>query len=223
MALMELSWKSQSIIFAVFTAASLSAFSAEQNAFEQTHQQTTDSQRLASPIPVTIGFSLKSVSDGLMACSDAMFGPVARLQSKQSRTQISMQCETLAHKALANSPTNGFAYFVAAQAAQISGRNALRDEYLAESVKFAPAEGWLAERRFVLSLSFTGPDKMLINNALSSDISTMLTYQAGAEMLAKYALLRPVAKELIEPIVGMAGRGNQIRFANLIAKLRATI
>jgi hypothetical protein len=160
--------------------------------------------------------SLKAFHARLMVCDRAMSLPLARLQPERQQMIEARRCGDLAKDVLADVPTHGFAHLIAARAAGVFRDDVAQLDHLRLSVAFAPFEGWIAERRFVLAANSAGFGEA----TLRADAATLLTTQSGAEMLSRYFFRRPGLREMITSTVDRAGQGEQQRFLNLMANIK---
>ena len=160
-------------------------------------------------------FSLRAHHAVLMRCDRAMAVPVSRLQPEIRQLTTAQACGRFADATLAAMPTHGFAHLIAARVTGVEGDVAAQSTHLARSVEFAPFEGWLTERRFVLVANTAGFGPQ----DLPPNVAALLTTQSGAEMLSRYFYRRPGLRGLITLAVGAATQADQQRFLNLLTKI----
>ncbi len=174
---------------------------------------------------VRTGLALATVERQLLACITALTPPVSRLRTGAELRTTSASCGDLAGRILATMPTHPSAYLVqalvSAQARDLAGR----DRALTQSAAFSPFEGWLAQRRFALAVAAPAPDAQdsaptapAANPALGRDIATLLTTQSGAELLARYYVLRPGVRDVIAAQAKLASPHDQTRFLNQLRR-----
>ncbi len=177
------------------------------------------------PRGIRPGLALATVDRQLLACITALTPPVSRLRTGRELRMTSESCADLAGRILATMPTHPSAYLVQALVSDRARDRAGRDRALALSAAFAPFEGWLAQRRFALAVAASEPDAQggaptapAPDPVLERDIATLLTFQSGAELLARYYVLRPGVRDLIAAQAGLASPHDQTRFLNQLRK-----
>ncbi|MGB5558219.1 MAG: hypothetical protein WBN04_09435 [Paracoccaceae bacterium] len=147
--------------------------------------------------PRSAGLALTSREGALFRCDAAMTDPGFSLQAELPRNAVARACADLAALVLRDAPSHGFAHFIAAVAAQARGTAGRVALHLTASQHFAPHEGWLAERRFLL---IGQAEPALRARLLPKEVAVLLTTQPGAEMLAG-SLVGPLAAAPIRVIV----------------------
>ena len=127
-----------------------------------------------------------------------------------SRQAITRACLDLARRVLRDAPSHGFAHFIAASAASARGAAAQMTDHLAASQAFAPYEGWLAERRFIL---IGQADPNVQARLLPAEVAALMTSQAGAERLV--GALASAQRDMILRQAERASPANRHRFVNI--------
>jgi len=204
-----------------FTAVSAVIFSAEFRAFGQASPASLAPTSQPLTKPANYLFSLSATRSTLSACDRKMSVPAVFLQPKSQLLETAANCAQTARLILKWMPTNGLAYLVAAQSADLLGEQANRDRLLGNSVRFARFEGWLAMRRFALIMNPQLPQTPDFSQTLRLDIATLLSTQSGAELLAGYYSRRPDIRALLAQIATRASASEQTRFLNLVRKQQA--
>ena len=168
-----------------------------------------------------IGLSLGASRKALRACIADLAPPYADLLPTLDITARNTNCSRSAKRALRQMPTDGLASFVLALSAYRTGDTGRQDAMLAQSVRFAPHEGWLAQNRFVFAIASQMQFREANIASIRRDIATMLDTQFGAELLARYFLRRPEVRAQILAVSKTASGGRQQRLANLVRQRRA--
>ncbi len=166
----------------------------------------------------TIGLSLQSTGRQLRQCLDRLMPPLVSVLPDTERRRSAQTCARLASDATARMPTHGLAWLVRAAALQAMGKTAQARRLLAASARFAPFEGWLAERRFALAIA-SGTSSSLA--PLKKDTATLLTTQTGAELLSHYYVQAPQTRRLIADMAGRASAQERTRLLNQLIRRKA--
>lgn len=156
------------------------------------------------------GITLTSRQNALFQCDRAMTQPGFDLLGDLSRQAIAGACQDLSRRVLRDAPSHGFAHLIAASAASASGASLQMTDHLAASQSFAPYEGWLAERRFML-IGQADPDVQAL--LLPTEVSVLMTSQAGAERLV--GALASAQRDMILSQAQRATPVNRQRFVNI--------
>lgn len=159
------------------------------------------------------GLSLASRQNALFRCDRAMAEPGFALLGDLTRQATARACADLAVRVLRDAPSHGFAHFIASTAARAQHDTALVAAHLAASQRLAPFEGWLAERRFLMTLQ-TGPDAQ--RDLLPADVAALMTTQAGAEMLA--AALSSPQRDIILMTAERSSPADRQRLLNILRR-----
>ncbi len=197
------------LFYLALTASAVFMLRAEAGAFAGVGAKGVIDELPARP------FSLRAYHAVLMRCDRAMAVPLSRLQPENRQLTTARACGGFAEAAIAAVPTHGFAHLIAARAAGVANDGAAQSKHLARSIEFAPFEGWLAERRFVLAANTAGFGQQV----LTPDAAVLLTTQSGAEMLSRYFFRRPGLRELITSALSQATQSDQQRFLNLLTNI----
>jgi len=206
--------KFSTLFLAIFTAVSATLLLAEAASFNASQGYQFRNTSSAFPTRLAPAWSLNAIQNTLLACDHAMSSPYSDFQIASDLRATASACAGFARRVISWAPTHGFALFVAAQAANIDGAPEIQASYLGKSQKFAPFEGWLAERRFALrSKQIFDPD-VAPDLLLDAEMSTLLTTQSGAELLATFYLHRPELRTTLARIAGRSTAQNQTRFLN---------
>ena len=203
-----------SVLSAALLASELRTFSTSQTFFAQPGAISVHA-RLQPAI------SIRATHQTLSMWDRSMSSPMANYQSSAQLLATAANCADFASRVAGWMPTHGFAYLVAAQAAQIDGEHDNRARLLEKSRLFAPFEGWLAERRVGLIANQITPVPDVHPSPLSIDIATLLTTQSGAELLATIYLRRPRFRTLLAHVTAQASPQNQTRFMHQIQQRQA--
>lgn len=174
-------------------------------------------------VPISVSdrgrqYSLTSVHSLLMECDWLLSVRFAAFQPAVRRNGAATTCMDVALASIRSMPTHGFAQLIAARAAAISGDIPAARAHLAKSVRFAPFEGWLAERRFAFVLLDQPFPSGQNNPELRHDLEVMLTTQSGAELANRFFRSRPATRQLIRSGVEAAAARDRQRFLNLLRK-----
>ena len=193
-----------------------------------------ESRALPGPdgLPRGPGLGLKGTRAALLACTEALMPPRARLQPAAERARRSAVCGRIAGQVLRRMPSHGLAYLVQALAADSRGDTAERARALALSARFSPREGWLAEHRFLLAAqagasAAAGPagdggaGVRPLPAWIGGDLDTLLTTQSGAELLARYLLRRPASRAAILAATDRAAPADRLRMRNILRSGKA--
>lgn len=159
-------------------------------------------------------YSLTGIDAALAVCLRATSGNDRLFQPKSQRQETALICGNLAGQVLDRMPSHGTAFLVAAQSA---GRPENRAYFLEQSQRFAPSEGWLAERRIVLALQ----EDALDSRYAQKDLQLVLTTQGGAEFLAKLYLAQPETRDGLTAAVLSTPEPIRRRFVNQLSKQKA--
>lgn len=202
------------ILMLGFTAISVLIFGAEMGTFRQ-------AQRLAQNQQVTprVHFSLRATQKTLMACEKNMSPPRQFFMPAADLRFQALKCGKFAKNVIAEMPTHGLAYLVAAQAENHLNNMMSRDFFLEKSRSNAPFEGWIAERRFLLLAAPKNRGENTVNGIGDRDIATLLTTQSGAELLAGFVIKRPETRPQILAVAASASPKNQDRLSNILIKM----
>jgi len=158
--------------------------------------------------------SLRSKTAALLACDHDLAGPAVAFKTTETLRATANRCADLAETAQATAPTFALSHLVAAQSAMTLGQLDLGRTHLERSRTYARFEGWLAQKRFVLSLRNNLP-------TATSDVQTLLSTQFGTEFLARHYLANPALRDTIgTAALDMNGHIQQ-RLLNLLTKYRA--
>ncbi len=176
------------------------------------------------------GRALATVERQLLACITGLTPPASRLRTGGELRAISGACGDLAGRVLGTMPTHPSAHLVQALVRDRANDPSGRDRALALSAAYAPFEGWLAQRRFALAVAASdtgtqdgGQAAPAATPALRSDIATLLTTQSGAELLARYYVLRPGVRDVIAAQARLATPHDQTRFLNQLRQRGARL
>jgi hypothetical protein len=208
------------MMLVAFSVTSAAVFVAEFRNFARSHQ-TSLATDLTPGAGANGAFSLASTQDSLRFCAKALAPPLVELRPRERVRAFAETCARLARATVAAMPTHGLAYYLQALLENLDGTPSARDRLLAQSARFAPAEGWLAERRFSLAIGRQLPDNAYENSQLAADTAILLTTQSGAELVAEYYFQRPGSRAYIARIADRAARRDQTRLLNLLTKKRA--
>ena len=128
-----------------------------------------------------LGLALTTRHEALFRCDEAMAEPLFSMQGTIPRETTASYCWVLAQRVLRDAPSDGFAHFIAAASADVTGDADRMTYHLTAAQSYAPYEGWLAERR-VLLVARSDPARW--DSFLPADIAVLMTTQTGAELLA---------------------------------------
>jgi len=208
------------ILLVAFSATSAVVFAVEFRNFARAHQTSLETD-LAVLAPGGGAFSLASTQDSLRSCARVLAPPLVDLRPRNQVRAFADACAELARRSVAAMPTHGLAYYLQALVENLNRNRSARDRLLAQSARFAPAEGWLAERRFSLAMGRQLSDRTNENQQLLADTAILLTTQSGAELLAETYYQRPGSRPFIASVAHRAAAWNQARFLNLLTRKRA--
>ena len=208
-------------VLLAIAALSVFFFTAELKASKSSYASLGSLNILTNDIATEHHISLHATHSVLMSCDRAMSLPVAYLMANAERSNTADYCYATAQNIIAKMPTHGFAYFVAALAEHHREKFSSRKSLLEKSATFAPFEGWLSQRRYVLAMNPRKSELPPATNQIEHDIATLLTTQTGAELLTNYYIQRPETRELLNRVATSASTKNQTRLSNLLIKTRA--
>ncbi len=203
-----------------FTLASAGVFVSEYQNFQRSNQAWPGLALPAGPTGIPT-FSLAATQGALRRCATVLAPPLVNLRPAEQLRAFAKSCARLARRTTATMPTLGLAYYLAALVENFNANTAARDGLLARSARFAPSEGWLAERRFTLGMGLHLPDNAVENIQLMADTAILLTTQSGAELIADYYFRRPASRGFFADVASRAAQTNQKRLLNLLTKRRA--
>ena len=154
----------------------------------------------------------------LMQCDGVLSPQISRLSVAEQLRSNAVICRALAAQILNDIPTFSFAHFIYGISALHVGNKGEFIQHIALSQRFAPSEGWLAQKRFVqlADLQDATLDQVLIHDA-----GVLLTTQSGAELLARYFQRRAGLRGPIKASLLLASASDQRRLLNRIALLVA--
>lgn len=210
----KMRFRISTILLATFSGVAAVLLWVEFTSFNRLQSSAAPDRALAVGEPWARALSSKAIQQTLLACDRSMSSPLSNFQTAADLQGTAATCADFASRVTGWQPTHGFAYLVAAQAAHIRGARAQRDELLEKSRGFAPFEGWLVQRRVSLIINQRSADKSALDYQLDADLSTLLTTQSGAELLAAYYLHRPDIRQLLASVTETATLRHQVRFMN---------
>ena len=153
--------------------------------------------------------------DRLRACDAAMTGARFAVQSAPVRARTAAECGDLAAAVLQDAPSHGLAHLVGAMAALAADDRLEAVEHLTSSRRFAPWEGWLAERRFLLIQGF-GPAAQ--ERLLPAEVAVLLTTDSGVALLAGSLAEPGVLQQVALTAAERASPADRRRFLNVLRK-----
>ncbi|MBV1869046.1 MAG: hypothetical protein KUG69_14260 [Marinosulfonomonas sp.] len=204
--------RGQTIALILFTAVSGWAMKLELQAFLSAASIAHAGQSGDTATP-KIGLSHWSIQMALRNCDFQLLERVSAFRTSRQRLAFAKTCASFARDTLNSIPTHGFAHFVSAAAARELGEHSQSLRNFRNSATNAPFEGWIAERRFVLAVNAEDPELM---DAVQADISTLLSTQSGAELLALYYSHSVDLPARINRAFLSATRAQEQRFINLL-------
>ncbi|MEE9428105.1 MAG: hypothetical protein V3V25_08160 [Paracoccaceae bacterium] len=193
-----------------YSGLSAAIFATEWQAFSFDGQQPKFGFR-PGPLSLAANHNILRKCDALMTAPLALFQPEIDLQ------KTAASCADIATRVTSWMPTHGFAHFVSAQSAHHLGDTTAREMSLDLSQQYSPFEGWLAQRRF----SLISDQPQAWNAAFQFDISTMLTTQTGAELLANFYVFKPQTRTVLTETAASSLGRNQTRFLNQLQQRQA--
>lgn len=158
--------------------------------------------------------SLDAMNAALWECSEALARPQLRLLPGGIAKTYEGACDARAREILAGSRENGLAMYVLALTAAFRGDAQGHQDWISASIKAAPFEGWLAERRFTSMVA----DNLYDPATVLPDIRVLLTTQRGAELLTRYLQYRNELRPTVAVALRAATDADQRRMHNLARK-----
>lgn len=162
-------------------------------------------------------YSLQSAHDRLMRCDRALTAPINEDQPDAPPPKTHQKCRKIAENTLILMPSHGFAHLIMARLTSKTSDQEIQRVHLINSTRYAPFEGWIAERRFILAANKI--DWHANDRLMRRDLGVLLTSQSGAEFLSDYYVSRPEMRSMISSGVGLATAADRRRFLNLMTKI----
>ncbi|MBV1903592.1 MAG: hypothetical protein KUG58_08160 [Marinosulfonomonas sp.] len=174
--------RSPTIAMICFTLVSVWAMHLELRAFSGANSIARAGQPGLTITP-DIGLSNRSIQLALRNCDVELLPSVSAFRTSRHRLATAQICSSIAYGALQKIPTHGFAHYISAASERELGNLSESLRSFRKSIKYAPFEGWIAERRFVHAVNSGDTEVM---DVLQPDLATLLSTQSGAELLAIY-------------------------------------
>lgn len=135
-----------------------------------------------------IGFATGTQKAFLADCAKTLwnlFVPEVLAMSEAQRQSLAPTCQALARQAIADSPTNVFAYYVLAASAAAQGDVALYNDSLALSYRTGPSEQWIAAWRVGLAETMHAATAPALAAHHDHDIALLIQGFVGIEAIAR--------------------------------------
>lgn len=194
----------------------------EYRAFGLTRAKGTQAFSMIASGELPYSRSIAGQRGELVACEAALFGSVAVAQPAPAIRDVAFACLARADVALGATKSWALAHLVRSGALLRLGRGAEAGLPLIRSQQAGPAEGWIAERRFVVALDATDLPPDARQHIFATDIVLLAGSVPGRVLLADRYLRRPDLGDVIISWVETAPITDQRRFLAAVADARGT-
>jgi hypothetical protein len=166
--------------------------------------------------PPALPGSLRGRTTLLTDCNGLMRSFYVGVLPETDQTELFAACGAYADHTLAETPTSGLAWLIAAQVAALSNDPAAFVTAYENSQQTTPREGWISERRFALLAA--SPDQLspAVMPAFTADILLILGSLRGRLLLAQSFSSEPRLREALTVAIAQADPASQRAFLSAV-------